>query len=659
MERPRPDFGIQLWMGSTGTSRDLNPDQAEAVLIPKEDIEPSTEPETQRQLNLLDMKQFQCCIIQINDANGEPITNPLIYALLFNDITTANFWVCTGEVNDKDIFHVHAMVQTASRSDACRRSMYTAITNLGISEMFRTLFGQTITLECLKIERTHKPSSMLTYLMKNPIWLLSNRMNILQTCYDIWNLDLAARFRTDTVKQPEMNPMTEEIINAIIESGAKSIDDILRTHPSIIAKYLHKPSLDTIIRNCLLYVRCTGGEWSLKTYEKYEPDPRAIHRVLLHQGIVPSTFDQIFYDWITKQDPKKNTIVLYGPSNSGKSAFIAGLKQNIPWGEIVNATTFAFEGLKDSVIGIWEEPLISPEVAEKAKQIFEGMTCSIPIKFKQPHKLPRTPIIMTTNHHPWRFCTQEEPMFKNRMWIFNWDQMVKDQPYSCRASEHSCECGHCRASRGSTTPYGESESCSMQRGEQSLPTREEPIWSSTQVDVGSGSMRDPGEGTSRSYDSSCRSSSSSTNIQCSDSTRSAISSSTSIERFLGHSSNKSSNSGNRISSTESQSTKQLESHDSIRGAGYDSSGDGNSGSRQQFIQRSTGGNGNNSRQHDSISSMVGMGSRKTHKSPLPIQSKKRKLDRKVASLNPHNIPLYIPDKEDWKSYLAYLQIFYG
>nr|QTE03946.1 MAG: nonstructural protein 1 [Psittacidae parvoviridae sp.] len=287
------------------------------------------------------------------------------------------------------------------------------------------------------------------------------------------------------------------------------------------------------------------------------------------------------------------------------------------------------------------------------------MITSIPIKFKQPHKLPRTPIIITTNHHPWRFCTTEETMFKNRMFIWDWRYTVKDQPYICRTSEHSCECGHCTASRGGAPADGESESCSVQGGEQSIPSGEESIRSSIPTDVGTGSMRDPGEGTSRSYYSSCRSSSSSSNQQCTDSSRSAISSSTSIERFLGYSSNEPSNSGNRISGSESNTTKQLEPNNSTRGAGHDSSRNGNSGRGKQLIQRRTGGNGNNSGQHDKIPIMVGMGSRKTDQSQISVPTKKRKLDRKVVTMNPYNIPLYVPDKLDWQKYLAYLHIWYG
>lgn len=649
-------------MGSTGTSRDLNTEQAQALLINKPDWEQSEETVIDRQLAMLDMKQYQCCIIQINDANGEPIIHPMIYALLFNELTLANHWICTGEYSPQLIFHVHAMVQTAQRSDSLRRSMNTAMMNLNVSDNFREQFGQQITIECLKLERCHKPSSMLAYLMKDPSWLCSNREQYLQLARDVDLSGRTERFkpRPEDYPQPEMNTMTQQIVDAIIAGGCKTFEDLVKTAPGIIAQYLHRPGIQNIVTNCLIYVRATGGAWNLELFKDKDVNPGPIHRVLLHQGILPSDFDPIFHKWITKTDTKRNTICIEGPSNTGKSAFISGLKQCIPWGEIINSNTFAFEGLIDCCLGVWEEPLCSPELAEKAKQVLEGMQCNIAVKFKKPYKLPRTPIIITTNHSLWRFCTQEEPMFRNRMWIFPFNFPVQNEPYTCRALEHSCECGHCTGSRGGAPPHGITESGQMQGGEQSLSTREEPLRSSDVVEMGSGSMCGTGEGTSRSYDSSCRRSSGSTNLECSDSTGSAISSSSSIIKFLGPRSDRSSSSGDRIHSSVSSTAKRLEPDNSTRSPRPDSTGDGSTGSREQPTTSDNRGDGNIRGTDDSIPIMVGMGANKTHKSKIPISPKKRKLDRKVATItNPHNILLSVPDKSDWEQYLCYLYHYYG
>ncbi|QEJ80805.1 NS1 protein [Psittacara leucophthalmus chapparvovirus] len=653
------DYGVCLWVGSTGTSRDLNPEQTQALLINKDAWTPSEAPIMHRNLALLDMKQHQCCIIQINDANGEPLTAPLIYALVLNELTTINAWVCTGEYNSQQIFHVHAMVQTSARSDSLRRSFNTAMINLTCSDNFRSQFGQQITIECLKLERCHKPSSMLAYIMKHPTWLCANADRYLQLCFDADFYNLPDRFRpkAEEITAPEMNPMTQEIIDAIISGGCKTFEEVIRTNPGLVAKYLHRSNIQTVIANCLLFVRATGETWSLNTFSKFDINPEGIHQVLLFQGIQPSIFDPIFHAWITKQDPKRNTICIHGPSNSGKSAFISGLKQCCPWGEIVNSNTFAFEGLVDCCMGVWEEPLCSPELAEKAKQVLEGMVCSIPIKFKRPHKLPRTPIIITTNHPLWRFCTAEEEMFRNRMWIFEFYYTMIDQQFIYRTSEPSCECRYCSASRSRAASLSEPESSSMQGGEQSIPPGEEPIRSSSPIDVGSGSMCGTGEGTSRSDSSSRRCSSSSTSEQRPDSTGPSISSSSSIIRFLGHSSNQPSNPRIGICDTGSTSTKHVESTIHPRRDGNDSDGTRKSGGKHKF-KRDRGGNGADIRKHARIPVLVGMGETETQTQTIPVQTKKRRLDRPMDALKT-NIPMFIPDKQNWQEYLNYLAHWYG
>nr|QKX49056.1 NS [Avian chapparvovirus] len=666
MGSPRTDFGTVLWVGSSGTSRDIRSDQAETLLITK-DFVLSPEPDMTRQLNLLDMKQFQCCIMQINDAQGEPIINPLIYAMLFNDLPTINSWVCTGEVSAKHIFHVHAMVQTSQRTDSLRRSINTAMTNLNAADNFRTLFGQQIVCECLKLERTHKPSSMFAYMLKQPVWCCSNNEKWLQLAYDMDCYNLPDRFRPklEEEEHPEMNAMTQELVDAIIAGGCKSFEDVVRTAPSTIAKYLHRPGIQAIVANCIVYVKATGGNWNIELFAKHDINPSAIHQILLFQGIPPSEFDTAFHAWITKRDPKRNTICIQGPSNTGKSMFISGLKQCAPWGEIINSNTFAFEGLVETCIGIWEEPLCSPELAEKAKQVLEGMPTNIPIKYKKPFLLPRTPILITTNHDLWRFCTREEPMFRNRMWIFPFMHEMKDQFYICRTSEHGCECAYCRASRGSTDADGSSKSSGMQKGNEPIPTGEQSIRTDTESEMGSGSMSDPGEGTSRGYSSTRRSSSSSPDSKRTHFTGSSISTCTSIERLVGYRKHKSSDSGNGIRSTESSSSKHVESTNSGRGNDGTSRDVRDTKPRKLKRFRNTGSDGSDRGKRVGVSSLERMETTPKKQKKIQLQSKERRLGGTMdpfiipGTTNVQKLPMQIPTKNDWEQYISYIHHWYG
>nr|QKE54897.1 MAG: nonstructural protein [Parvoviridae sp.] len=559
-------------------------------------------------------------------------------------------WIVTAEWNKDGIFHAHAMLQTGARSDSLRRSMDTAWQSVSKADNFEYFYGPGCTFDCLKIQRCHKPESMLGYMMKAPAWILSNSQALLQAAYDIdmWNLNERFKKTEEATTSHEINKMTEELLDIIITNGCKSFEDVLKHGAETVSKYLHKPGLQGIVNNCLAFVKATGGVWHLEQFLKYDPEPAPIHKILLFQGIKPSDFDKAFYKWITKYDTKKNTILIDGPSNTGKSAFIAGLKACIPWGEIVNTNTFAFEGLPDNIIGIWEEPLCSPELAEKAKQVLEGMTCSIPVKYKKPQLLPRTPIFITTNHPLWRFCRAEEEMFKNRMWIFTFNYTAKDAIYVCRTSEHSCECGPCSASRGGKDPTSSSSSGGVSGSEQPIPP-EQSLHAEQSSHVGSGSMSDPGEGTSRGPSSSTSSSDKqrTNRAEHSGSTSSGNVTDMGTIGASGRSAGELRESG---SIRQYMVPYNLGEH--IRD---DSSGDGSRGSRLGKRGRVE----EDKAEHDIPHSMGSM-FKNPQKKTLSPRTKRQRVGKHLAGtrVNKIKIPLYVPLKSDWQEYLSYLAHWY-
>lgn len=448
-------------------------------------------------------KQFQCSVLQICNHIADPIDDKNVYGTLIENCAGVVEWLLIGETNQDGIFHVHALCKTGSRSDAFKRSIASAWDKIKIIAS-KDIGDPDATMEILKSQKCHKPSSMIQYMCKNPSWIMSNSKRLMSIVDDTRHYKLSERFiKSKDTDQLSMNQMTKEITDIIIEHNCKTFEDCIRCAPEIMSKYLHRSGLLSIVSNCLTFVKASGATWKLTNYCKFTPNPEKIHKVLLHQGINPTDWDLTFHQWITKKDPKRNTLVLFGASNTGKSATISGFKQCVPWGEVVNSNSFAFEGLIDAGFGIWEEPLISPELAEKAKQIFEGMPCSIPVKYKKPHLLPRVPILMTTNHVPWRFCTKEEPMFKNRMifWHFRYD--MTDGIYVCRTVEHNCKCNSCKGSRSSTSSDDNTTTAGMQGTEQSLHMVGDP---NETGNVGTGSMlRTDGS----SEGSNCRASSSS------------------------------------------------------------------------------------------------------------------------------------------------------
>nr|QSH48279.1 NS1 [Chufflevirus sp.] len=662
VESTGPSYRGFLWMGVTGTSGDIDVDQAQALFIEK-DYVLSPLPETERFQNLINMKQWQCGIFQIADGRGEPFSQVEPYAFFFNQMVGIHHWFCTGEMNKDGIFHVHALFRTSMRTDSTRRAMTGTFNNLMLTSNYRNLLGTSqATMDCLKLQRCHKPSSMAQYMMKGPIWVCSNDDRMLQLAYDITLWKLNERFipkpeeaeEGESDPSEEMNKVSRELVDLIIKCNCKTMQDCMRFGPDIMAKYLHRPGLNSIVQNCLEFVKASGATWNISLFEPYDPYPAEIHKILLHQGIEPSKFDEIFYAWITKSDSKKNTICIQGPSNTGKSAFISGLKQCIMWGEITNGNSgFNFEGLLEQNIGVWEEPLMGPELAEKAKQVFEGMVCSIPVKYKKPHMLPRTPIIITTNHDVWRYCQAEEPMFKNRMWIINFTYQCKDVNYYPRTCEHSCQCPYCRASRGGQDAAGVSSPGSMQSREQPIHTREQSPGLGTSTDVRTRSLPGPGEGPSISHSGTPSSSASGSDSQCSSSEQHHGSTSSSNVGHMGKFRIIRSSDPERRART--QPTVHVESHSTGGRDGNTSSSDGSRTGRK----RGLGGNGDSMAKHGLPDTL---GPRLTNEAQKGVRSKtkKQRVDESLGSrVGSIKLPMYVPSKQNWQEYLSYLHHWYG
>lgn len=613
-------------------------------------------PVVDRQMALLDMKQHVCAIVQCCTADGNPIDDPLCYALLFNELPCTN-WIVTGEPNDDGIFHTHVLFRTSTRTDSMARSMRTAWERLILSsQMFIQRFTAQSTVDCMKIQKAHKPRSMLQYMMKHPNWVISNSDQLLQLAYDIDEWNLNDRFKNPQIEtSADINAITKDLIGIITKGSCKSFEQMLRTDPLTMSQYLHRPGLKAIVENCLTFVKSMALTWNIKQTESHDPNPANIHKVLLFQGIMPCDFDIDFFHWITKWHSKKNTFVLQGPSNSGKSAFIKGLKEYLPWGEIINGQTFNFEQLVDVTIGYWEEPLIAAELAEKCKQIFEGMNTAISVKYKKPTILPRTPIFMTTNHAPWRFCAAEQEMFMNRMFIYFFNHTVSNESYICRSSEPSCKCCYCRASRGSPRTDGSTESSRMQRDEQSLSPGQQSIWTNESSNVWSRSMSSPGEGTSRSFRGS---ETISTIEQCSNSRSDSSSTSSTIERhdnirYIG-----SNDSDNRICRSESNTFQHVESRQHIRHDGSDSNSDGNRQFRKHSTKRIRRGDGNYRREFDSTNSLGLLGKTTSQTQEISLPTKKQRMDRAMESMITTN-EMLVPSQQDWLHYLSYLSHRYG
>ncbi|QMI57829.1 nonstructural protein 1 [Chestnut teal chaphamaparvovirus 1] len=645
IQRPREGVRRLFWLGlrgeSVGTSLGATSEETSKIMSEEEYVArpiPIIDVE-QKHIN---MRAYIGGVIQITGGEGNVIESPVLYAHLLNSMQCNEDWMCIGERNKDQIFHVHTMARTGVRVDSYKRTQLSIWNQMKTHPAVVHEYGS-CTMDMLKGQKVHKPSALIEYMCKDPAWIISNSKKLLQLTYDIDVWDMAGRFRseqeTTQTNLDQANPMVQEILQCIMEHGCKSLEDVIRKGPELVVKHLHKPGFGSIVQNCLTFSKCVGNIWNLKQYGSLVPDPSYIHCILLSQGIYPTNFDYSFWQWITKRHTKRNTIHILGPSNTGKSSLFAGLGKCCPGGEIVNGNNFNFEGLIDTYWGKWEEPLCSAEIAEKCKQIFEGMETAIQVKFKKPYMLPRTPIVITTNAPIWEWCPNQKGPFQNRMFFFEFNYDMSDGIFTPRIAESGCECRYCVFSRGGAPAASCSTASSMQTGEQSTSQSMVTGHGSHESTMGTRSMSERTGTTEQSARTRGRSWKSSSDTTARGSTSSTIS-----RGYGSDSEHGSSSTDERICSTRTGSKQSMESSDSRGRIRHDS--------------RSISGGGTtrcgDARQHhgtnEILPSMVSMGGTrpKKPKMELQIQAEKQQLDSLMAS------KIIIPGKDEWAKYLSFI-----
>lgn len=104
---------------------------------------------------------------------------------------------------------------------------------------------------------------------------------------------------------------------------------------------------------------------------------------------------------IMEQGHKKiNTLVLQGPSNTGKSLLAKLITGGYNIGTVARSTesnNFIFQNLLGKTVGLMEEPFITKMTVNDFKQLLGGERMEIGVKHRDREWLDRLPIICTTN----------------------------------------------------------------------------------------------------------------------------------------------------------------------------------------------------------------------------------------------------------------------
>ena len=308
-----------------------------------------------------------------------------------------------------------------------------------------TAIAAIVVMSTVKLQRTRSFTNLFRYFLKNPIAIMSTQKDLLDAALYTLNNNLAW---VEGNKKP--TPIADVILQIMKKHRVYQLNELMQKEPETMKSFLQTQNLSTIIDNCRTFINATTQKHDIFEIHHFRGslDPRAVHNILLRQKLHVDEFDWDFYARLTKKTEKKNTFVLYGPSNTGKSSFIRPLLQLLVYGEVTNSNSFMWQHCINKDILLWEEPLIGSSEIDKCKLVFEGTSTDVAIKFKEPARLYRTPVFITTNHTLWRFCDNERAVFENRCTIYTFAVCFDARTTNVSsADDDSCKCAYCTDAR--------------------------------------------------------------------------------------------------------------------------------------------------------------------------------------------------------------------
>lgn len=149
--------------------------------------------------------------------------------------------------------------------------------------------------------------------------------------------------------------------------------------------------------------------------------PCPIFEWLQFQDINLDEFCYEFYNWFFQLTKKKNTSLLQGIPNAGKSFVIHKIWEMFTvHTRLLQDGIFTFANLVSFDCAFWEELLILPDNVDTCKLVLEGQkNLSVVIKGQNSQKLnKRVPILITTNKDISTYCSAEAGALNVRCYKF-------------------------------------------------------------------------------------------------------------------------------------------------------------------------------------------------------------------------------------------------
>lgn len=177
----------------------------------------------------------------------------------------------------------------------------------------------------------------------------------------------------------------------------------------------------------------------IKFVDDPKPQESKIHKLLMFHGLNEEqvkNFAVNLYKVMERLTGKRNTFVLWGSSNSGKSQLMEtfcrtyfssaiGMPTNnqrssFPWGNCPNNRVL-----------LWEEPLITIDNVEDFKKIGGGQSHHVDVKYQTHVEIEHTPMIITSNKPLWANFSSLNPgardEIKNRCYFYRLFKTIPEE----------------------------------------------------------------------------------------------------------------------------------------------------------------------------------------------------------------------------------------
>lgn len=158
----------------------------------------------------------------------------------------------------------------------------------------------------------------------------------------------------------------------------------------------------------------------------------SIEKILDLNHIDPHLFASSVRRWLLMGDKKKNTLMMIGLPNSGKTLLASCFRKKLLFRTWINSNStsnFIYGNLAYCNLITIEEPFLLPTQLEDMKSLCSGAPLSVDMKYSQPIELRRTPVLITSNFENMArgyASPLSEEALRKRCFIFNFNKDISN-----------------------------------------------------------------------------------------------------------------------------------------------------------------------------------------------------------------------------------------